>query len=81
MEFSLCPYKNILGEPKKGIRKYRIFDISIVDFGATVITAFIIAKYFNLDFKIIMFILLLSGIILHKLFCVETTIDKFIFRN
>jgi hypothetical protein len=81
MEFSLCTYKNLLGEPRKGIREYRILDISIVDFMATVVGAFVISNYFNIDFKIILFILLLLGIILHKLFCVETTVDKIIFKD
>ena len=80
MEFSLCPYKNLFGEPDKGVHKYKILDIAVVDLGLTVLMAFLIAKYYKQDFKIILFILILSGIILHRLFCVRTTIDKLLFR-
>jgi hypothetical protein len=80
MEFSLCPYKNLFGEPGKGLHKYRILDIAVVDLALTIVSAYLIAKYFKQDFKIILFILILSGIILHRLFCVRTTIDKILFR-
>jgi hypothetical protein len=79
MDFNLCPYKNIFGKPNSGVHQYRIMDIAIVDLLGTILVAFGISKYFNLDFKIILFILLLWGIILHELFCVKTTLSKIIF--
>ena len=33
----LCDYKNILGEPNKGLHKYRIFNIAIVDVLLTIV--------------------------------------------
>lgn len=80
MDFSLCPYKNLFGEPNKGVHKYKILNIAVVDLISTIIVAYLIAKYNNKDFKLILLILLLLGIILHHLFCVKTTIDKFLFR-
>jgi len=78
---SLCKYANILGEPGKGIHSIRLFNIAIIDVFATVIIAYIISKKTGKDFKIILIILFILGIILHKLFCVKTTIDKLIFGN
>ena len=75
----LCSYKNLLGEPKKGIHSYRIFNIAIVDVLLTIIGAYLISWSFQLNFWIILIILFLLGIILHYLFCVNTTIDKLIF--
>ncbi len=80
MDFSLCPYKTIFGNPNEGAHKYRLFDIAIVDLVSTIIAAYLISKYFKQDFKLILVILILLGIILHRLFCVRSTIDKLLFR-
>lgn len=80
MDFSLCPYKNLFGKPNEGLHKYRILDIAIVDLASTIGAAYLISRYYNQDFKLILTILILLGIILHHLFCVKTTIDKLLFR-
>ncbi len=77
-----CPfliYSNIFGEPNTGIHSYRIFNIAIVDVILTIIGAFLISYLFNLNFIKCLLILFILGIILHRLFCVNTTINKFIF--
>ena len=79
MSIDLCPYKYIFGKPSEGVHSYRIFDIAIVDVISTLIGAYIIAKYNNYNFYEIAIILFLLGIILHRLFCVRTTIDKLLF--
>ena len=75
----LCKFKNILGEPNKGIHKYRVFNIAFVDVILTVIVAFLISYFFKLNFWLTLLILFLIGIILHRIFCVKTTIDKVLF--
>jgi len=80
MDFSLCPYKNLFGEPNTGLRKYRIFNISIIDTIIVIIFGYFFAKYNNLDLKEILILLFTLGIILHNIFCVRTSIDKFLFR-
>ncbi len=76
----LCKYKNMLGEVGKGIHSYRIFNIAIADVLFTIIGAYIIhffiPKYSFISILISLFIL---GIILHRLFCVRTTVDKLLF--
>ena len=76
---NLCKYKNALGVPGKGVHSYRIFNISVVDVLLTIIGAWIIAKVFNWPFLATLIGLFLLGIILHKIFCVKTTIDKLLF--
>jgi hypothetical protein len=76
---NLCKYKNALGVPGKGVHSYRIFNISVVDVLLTIIGAWIIAKIFNWPFLATLIGLFLLGIILHKIFCVKTTIDKLLF--
>jgi hypothetical protein len=75
----ICKYKNIFGEPRKGAHSYRLFDIAIVDVVSTVILAAVISKIWKLDFIKVLIIVFLLGIILHRLFCVDTTIDRVLF--
>jgi hypothetical protein len=76
----LCQYKDILGKPGQGIHSYRIFNIAYVDVLFTIIGAYIIYLFFpKINYFIILILLFLLGIILHKIFCVRTTIDKYLF--
>ena len=75
----LCKYKDIFGRPREGAHAYRIFDIAVVDVAATVIVAFIIARVFGLVFWKSLIVLFIIGIILHRMFCVRTTLDTFFF--
>lgn len=75
----LCKYKNILGEPNKGIHSYRIFNIAIFDVILTILLALFISYIFKFNFWITLLITFLIGIFVHKLFCVKTTVDKLLF--
>lgn len=77
----LCRYKDIFGRPREGAHAYRIFDIAVVDVAATVVVAFIIARVFGLVFWKSLVVLFILGIILHRMFCVGTTVDKWVFPN
>lgn len=81
MPNQLCPYKYILGIPGKGIHSYRVFNIAIVDVIMTIIGAIVISYFTKWPFLYLLGGLFLSGIILHRLFCVRTTVDKFLFPN
>jgi hypothetical protein len=79
---SLCKYKNILGEVGKGIHSYRIFNIAIADVLLTILAAYVIHIFMpKYKFVYILLFLFLLGIILHRLFCVDTTVDKLLFGN
>ena len=77
----LCKYKNILGEPGKGIHSYRLFGVAIADVTITVIAAALISYFLKYSFITTLIILFILGIVLHKIFCVKTTIDKLLFPN
>jgi len=76
---NLCIYKNALGEPNKGIHSYRLFGIAIADVIMTILGAYLISYFFNISFTYTAIILFSLGIILHRLFCVRTTVDKILF--
>jgi hypothetical protein len=76
---NLCEYKNILGVPGKGIHSYRLFGVAIADVIMTIIVASLLSYFFKFSFLKTLLILFLTGIVLHRLFCVRTTIDKLLF--
>lgn len=77
----LCKYKNALGEPGKGIHSYKLFGISMADVIMTFIGAWILSYFLKSSFIKTLIILFLLGIILHRIFCVRTTLDKLLFPN
>jgi hypothetical protein len=78
---SLCKYKNALGIPKKGIHSYRFMGVAIMDVIMTIISSLIISYFTKYSFFKVLIILFILGIILHRIFCVKTTIDKLLFPN
>ncbi len=77
----LCKYKDALGIPGKGFHSIRFMNLAINDVIGTLIVAFIISYYTKYSFIYISIFLFVLGIILHRLFCVRTTIDKLLFPN
>ena len=70
----------MLGVPRKGIHAIRIFNIAVVDVVLTIITAYLVKlalPAYNVG--IILLVLFLLGIAAHRLFCVKTTIDIWLF--
>lgn len=78
---NLCKYKNMFGEPNKGIHSYRVLDVAIVDVLFTIILALFISYVIKQSFWLILLILFIIGIISHRLFCVRTTVDKILFPD
>jgi hypothetical protein len=76
---NLCKYKNLLGEPAKGIHSYRFMNIAVMDVIMTLIGALVISYLTKVSFLLIALGLFILGIILHRLFCVRTTVDKLLF--
>lgn len=76
---TLCEYADLFGVPGQGIHAIRIGNIAIVDVIFTVIGAYLLSKFFDTDFIVTLIAVFLLGIILHHMFCVETTINKWLF--
>ena len=76
---NLCKHKDVLGKPGEGAHQYRIFNIAIVDTLLTVLLAFVIAYFSGITLKYVIPGTFILGIILHRLFCVRTTVDKLFF--
>lgn len=76
---NFCKHKEIFGKEKTGAHSYRFFDVAVVDVLLTFIFAYLIAIFSGNNFYKVFVILFLLGIILHRIFCVRTTIDKLLF--
>lgn len=78
MSCQFAKYSDIFGLPKTGIHSYRIKNIAIVDVLATVIMSGILSYTLNYNFIVVFIILFILGIIMHALFCVDTTINLYL---
>jgi hypothetical protein len=74
---NLCKYKDIFGKPNTGAHSSRIFNIAIIDTVLTIIIGYLISKYFKLNLLYVLVFLFVLSIIVHKIFCVQTTLTKF----
>lgn len=81
MSESLCKYKNALGQPGEGIHSYRIADIAVADVIMTLVAAYLITLIYGVSFVYSAVGLFGAGIILHRVFCVRTTVDKMLFSS
>ena len=73
--------KKIFGEPNKGVHSYRIFNIAYMDVVATILGSILLARLMKWNYLYTMIGMFLLGIVLHRLFCVRTTVDKLLFPN
>ena len=78
----LCKYKNMFGKVGQGAHSIRLFDVAVVDVLMTVIVSIVI-NYFYPRYRLIYILgsLFIAGIILHRIFCVRTTVDKLLFKK
>lgn len=75
----LCPYRHVFGKEREGVHSIRVFDIAVVDLGLTVIAAVILARFLKLHVLVVFVVLMIVAVVAHRLFCVNTTIDRFLF--
>lgn len=76
----LCQYQDLFGKPNQGIHSIRIGNFAIVDIIVTIGLAWFLAEKFSWDLKIVLVIIFAIGIIVHRIFCVRTQLDKIIFN-
>ena len=77
MDF-FCKYKNSLGIPGKGVHVHYM-GIAYNDVIGTILLGCLIAFLYNMPLWISIVGMFILGILLHRLFCVHTTIDKLLF--
>jgi len=81
LDLNLCKYRDILGRPKEGVHSRRILDIAVVDVVLTLVVAALITWYSQIPLWQTSLALFAAGIVLHRAFCVRTTVDKLLFKK
>jgi hypothetical protein len=76
-----CKYKDLLGKPNSGLRKYRVFDIALLDVTVVIIFGYLISWFFKWNLWYTLGGLFLLGIFVHRIFCVRTGVDKMLFPD
>ena len=77
--FGLCKYKDIFGKPNTGLHSLKILDIAMFDVLCVIIIGMLISNTFKMSLLYTIISLFILGIILHRLFCVRTTVDRLLF--
>jgi hypothetical protein len=76
---SLCEYRDIFGKVGTGAHSLRLFNIAVVDTLLTLLLAYVISSYLKSNLLLIFFLLMVASILIHRAFCVETTLTKMFF--
>jgi hypothetical protein len=79
--WDLCKYKDIIGKPNTGLRKYRVFNIPIIDTAVTLIVVWFISYYYKYSFITVLGITIVLMISAHRLFCVRSATDILLFPD
>ena len=77
-----CPFKDIFGAPGTGVHSVRLFGLAIMDVVFTIVASIIIAYVAALDMRqwlLLLAVFFASGIVLHRIFCVNTRLNVLIF--
>ena len=83
-----CPFskfKDLFGAPNTGLHAYRVNtplgSIAYLDVLSSLIISYGVSEFLEIDYPKAAAITFGSGIIAHRLFCVDTTIDKLLFKT
>ena len=79
--FGLQKYKDIFGKPGKGIHRFRVCNLAVVDILLTFLLAKIlqVALFPYISYSVVLLCTFVLGIFMHLLFGVQTPIQKFLF--
>lgn len=83
MSNGACRYRWALGKEGEGVHSLRVFDVAAVDVALTLVGAALLAAgtgpLTGCRFAASAACLFALGVVLHRLFCVNTTVNKAIF--
>jgi len=77
----MCKYRHVFGEERKGFHSWRLIDVAIGDVLLTVLGAYWIAKALNVSFIATLIVVFVLGIVMHRLFCVNTKVNVMLFGS
>jgi hypothetical protein len=75
----LCQYRDALGEPGKGVHAVRVGGIAVVDLLLTLLLGAALTHVYGWRVEFTWLGLLVLGVLVHRLFCVNSTVNQWIF--
>jgi hypothetical protein len=76
---ALCKYRGVFGMPRDGVHSTRFIGMAAVDLVATLGIALGISMWTRANMLAVFAGLMALAIVIHRLFCVNTAINKLIF--
>lgn len=74
----LSKYRNVFGEPGKGIHKLHWGGVAVWDTVFTIVFAGIVSSITGFPFTVLIIILFLATIIIHWMFGVNTSVNRYL---
>ena len=74
-----CQYKNILGKPGVGFHNHFGTPFALLDVAGTMGIGYWITRKYKIPFMYSFGGLMVGAVFIHKMFCVDTTINKWLF--
>jgi len=75
----LCSFSDVFGRPGEGVHSVRLAGVAVVDLGLTIGAAWLLSRWLLAGFWKVLLALLLLGVVAHRLFCVRTAVDGWLF--
>lgn len=75
----LCSYHHVFGEERKGFHSLRMFDVAVGDVLLTLLLSLFVSYVSKISIITTTIIIFIVGIIIHRIFCVNTKINSMIF--
>ena len=69
----------MFGAPGTGVHAYRFAGLAVVDVVLTLLAAWPLGRWLRISFPAAAALLFLTGIVMHRLFCVQTSVDRLLF--
>ena len=79
MSHGLCRYRHIFGKEGQDFHQQRFMGVALYDTLGTIVGAWLISIMFKIDFLTTLIAAFIIAIIMHRIFCVNTTINQLIF--
>jgi hypothetical protein len=78
---TFCHYRAIAGAPGTRYHRFRFMGFSIVDVLGTIVMGILLARYLHKSPLLVTICLFILGIIVHRIFCVDTALNVLIFGH
>ena len=75
----LCQYRDVFGKPGEGAHSVRIGGVAIVDVALTAVAAAGVSWALGQSFVVVLVLLLIVAVAMHRLFCVDTAVNRWLF--